>query len=154
MKRKLPPEAFDIYVGLGIGRGYQAVANHYGVSKGTVTALAKRDDWQSRLVRAEREARNRADEKAVETLEQVNERHLKIARALQAKALDALRSMSLQEARDVIRALDLGVKQERVILGEPSDRTALSVEDIRARFERWTAEAEEVLPNGRGDDTP
>ena len=147
MKRKLPPEAFDFYVSLGIDRSYQAVATHYGSSKGAVTALAKRDDWQHRLVTVEEKARSRANEKAVETLEQVNDRHLKIARALQGKALEALRSMSLQEARDVIRAIDLGVRQERVILGEPSDRTVLTVDAIRERFERWTSE--EVISDGQ-----
>ena len=71
-------------------------------------------------------------------VEQVNERHLKIARALQAKALDGLRSMSMAEAKDVIRALDLGVKQERLILGEPSERAALSLEGkIEREYERW-----------------
>ena len=144
MNRKLPPESFDFYVALGLGRSYQQVAEHFGVSKGTVTALAQKDDWQNRLAKVEREARSRADEKAVETLEQVNERHLKIARALQGKALEGLRSMSLAEAKDVIRALDLGVKQERVILGEPSERTALDIETkIEREYERW-------LTNGRG----
>jgi formate dehydrogenase maturation protein FdhE len=149
VKRKLPPEAFDFYVGMGIGRSYQAVADQYDASKGAVTALAKRDDWQDRLAKIEHEARHKADEKAVETLEQVNERHLKIARALQGKALEGLRSMSLQEAKDVIRALDLGVKQERLILGEPSERNAVSVEDkIEREYERWLESS--PATNGRG----
>jgi hypothetical protein len=144
VRRKLPAEAFDVYVGLGIGRSYQQVAQHYGVSKGTVTAMAKKDDWQRRLVRVEEKARSRADEKAVETLEQVNDRHLKIARALQGKALDALRSLPLEDAKDAIRALDLGVKQERVIMGEPNERSAVSVESkIEREYERW-------MENGRG----
>ena len=94
MKRKLPPEdAFTFYLGLGLGRSYQAVADHFEASKGAVTALAKKEGWQARLAKIEREARGKADEKAVESLEQVNERHLKIARALQGKALEALRGM-------------------------------------------------------------
>ena len=138
MKRKLPGEAFDFYVGLGVGRSYQAVADHFSVSKGAVTALAKRDGWQSRLAKIEAEARSKSNQKAVETLEQVNDRHLRIARSLQAKALEALRNLSLEEARDVIRALDLGVKQERLILGEPTDRQAQTVEEIVEReSKRW-----------------
>ena len=100
MKRKLPAEAFDFYLGLGVGRSYSQVAEHYGVSKGAVTALAKRDGWQGRLAKVEAEARSKSTAKAVESLEQVNDRHLRIARSLQAKALEALRSMSLEDARD------------------------------------------------------
>ena len=69
MNRKLPAEAFQFYLGLGIDRSYQKVAEHFRVAKGTVTALARKDDWQTRLAKVEREARNRADEKAVETMD-------------------------------------------------------------------------------------
>jgi len=149
MKRKLPPECFDYYVGLGVGRSYQAVADRYGCSKGAVTSRATKEDWQGRLAKLEREARVKSDEKAVESLEQVNERHLKIARTLQRKALEALRSLPLADARDVIRALDLGVKQERLVLGEPSERAALNVEDkIEREYERWLDGGMRV--NGRG----
>lgn len=145
MKRKLPPEAFDFYAGLGFGRSYTAVAEHFEVSKGTVTALAKRDDWQARLEKIEAEARAKSTEKAIETLEQVNGRHLRIARSLQAKALEALRGMSLEEAKDVIRALDLGVRQERLILGEPSERQSVTIEEkIEREYERWLVDKETV----------
>ncbi len=30
-RRKIPPDAFDFYFGLGPGRSYQAVAGEYGV---------------------------------------------------------------------------------------------------------------------------
>ena len=116
MRRKLPPDAFDFYVGLGIGRSYQQVAEHYQVSKGTVTNLAVRDGWQERLALAEQRAR---DERAgIETREQVAARHLEIARMLQAKALEALEGLSFERPRDAIRAVDLGVRLERLILGE------------------------------------
>ena len=124
MKRKLPVEAFEVYVGQGIGRSYQAVADHYSVSKGTVTALAKKDDWQARLVKVEQKARSRSDEKAVETLQQVNERHIKASRVVQMKALETLRSMSLGSAMEAVRALDLGLKAERLVIGEPTERRA------------------------------
>jgi hypothetical protein len=147
VSRKLPPESFDFYVALGFGRSYKQVADHFGVSKGTVTALAQRDDWQARLTKLEQQARSRAEEKAVETLEQMNERHLKIARALQGKALESLRSMPLMDAKDVIRALDLTVRQERLIQGEPTDRMA-SVEEIIAR------ETRQLLKVVDDDDAP
>lgn len=146
MRRKLPPEdAFQFYVELGLERSYRAVAEHYGASKGAVTALAGRENWQNRLAKVEAEARAKSNEKAVETLEQVNDRHLRIARSLQARALEALRGMSLDDAKDVIRALDLGVKQERLILGEPSERHQISVQEkIEAEYERWMLSKEMI----------
>jgi hypothetical protein len=138
MKRKLPPEAFDFYLGLGVSRSYSGVADHFNASKGAVTALAKREGWQDRLTKIESEARAKSSDKAIETLEQVNGRHLRIARALQAKALEAMRGMALDDAKDVIRALDLGVKQERLILGEPSERQTVTIEEkIEREYERW-----------------
>ena len=130
MNRKLPQEAFDFYVGQGVKRSYTSVAQRYGVSKGAVVALAKRERWQERLAEIEAKARKAGDEKAAESLEQIRARHLKAARVIQAKAIDALQSMSLQSAMDAVRALDLGVRTERLLLGDPSERTALSVEEV------------------------
>ena len=49
MSRRIPPEAFSHYVSLGPGRSYQAVAEHFGVSKRAIVARAKAEDWQERL---------------------------------------------------------------------------------------------------------
>ena len=138
MKAKLPPEAFSYYMGLGPDRTYQAVADHYGVAKRTVAGLATRDGWQDRVARLEQEAKQKAEQRTLESLEDMNVRHLKSLRVIQGKALEALRSMPLESAMDAIRALDIGIKHERVVRGEPSERTAHSVEDvIRREYDRW-----------------
>lgn len=57
MAGKLPPEAFEYYVGLGPGRSYQAVADHFETSKRAVSYRAKQERWPERfeaLVRATR----------------------------------------------------------------------------------------------------
>jgi transposase len=77
MNRKIPADAFGYYFSLGPGRSYQTVAAHYGVSKQAVTKLAQREDWQTRLETIERQARQKVDESAVESLEGMNQRHLK-----------------------------------------------------------------------------
>jgi len=138
MKRKLPPDAFDYYVGLGLARSYQAVATQYGATKGAVVALAKRERWKERLAEIEAKVRRASDERATETLEDVHARHLKAARIIQGKAVEALQSMRLATAMEAVRALELGVRTERLLLGEPSERTAVSVEEIIKReYERW-----------------
>ena len=138
MAAKIPPDAFEYYLGLGPGRSYEAVAEKYGVTKRAVTKLAAREKWQERILEIERKARRATEERAQESLEQMNERHLKSLRVIQGKALEALKAMPLNTAMEAVRALDLGIRQERVVRGEPSDRSAMTIEEkIRSEFENW-----------------
>ena len=152
MAKRLPPEAFTYYVGLGPERSYLAVAEHFGVSKQSVTRAAAREDWQPRLADIERRARESTDQKAAESLEAMNDRHLKTLRVIQSKALEALKSQSLTSAMDAVRALDMCISKERLVRGEPSDRTAISVEDvIRRQYDRWMTNGGEELEEADGD---
>jgi hypothetical protein len=136
--RKIPPDAFDFYYSLGPSRSYQTVANHYGVSKRAVTNMAKREDWQRRLVEFEAEARDRADKKRQDATDAALDRHLKAIRLVFGKGVEALRNMSIDTPADAMKAIALAIREERVALGEPSDRTAISIEEqIRTEYERW-----------------
>lgn len=138
MTGKIPKDAFQFYVSLGPDRSYQRVAQEYGISKRAVTRHAAKEAWQGRLSRIEEEARKRGDEGLVETIEEMNERHFKLLRVVQGKAIETLRAMPLNSAMDAVRALDIVLRQERIIRGEPTDRTAVTVEDtIRREYERW-----------------
>ena len=147
MSGKIPPDALQYYLGLGPERSYQRVANRYDVSKRAVTKLAARDHWQQKVAEFEHKAREGAEKKVLESLEDMNLRHLKSLKVVQGKALEALRSMRLSTAMEAVRALDLAIRQERLTRGEPSDRTAISVEDvIRREYERW------MVPEDARDD--
>lgn len=146
MSGRIPSEAFEFYVGLGPDRSYQRVAAEFGVSKRAVTKLAARERWQDRVVELERKVRESAEQKALESLEGMNMRHLKALKIVQGKALEALRSMPLSMAMEAVRSLDRAIRQERLIRGEPSDRTAVSVEEVINReYRRW------MLPEETGD---
>jgi hypothetical protein len=137
-KRKIPHDAFYHYVGLGPARSYQRVAEHYGVTKRAVVNVAAREGWQEQAAELERKARQRANDRAEESLEAMTGRHLKSLRVVQAKALEALKAMPLDSAIAAVRALDTGIRQERVIRGEPGERSAVSLEEtIRREYERW-----------------
>ena len=138
MSRRIPPDAFDYYLSLGLDRSYQAVADRYDVSKRSVTKHATKEGWQDRIARVESKAREVSEQKSVETPEGMNARHLKCLRAIQGKALEALKSVSLKSGMDAVRALDIAIKQERTIRGEPTDRTVISIEEtIKSEYERW-----------------
>jgi hypothetical protein len=149
MAKKLPPDAFDHYFSLGPQRSYQALAVHFGASKRAVTALAKREQWQERIQDLERKAREASDKKKLESLEERNERHLTALRFIQARAIEALKKMPIDAAMDAVRAYNMSLRDERVILGDPTDRTALTVEDtIKREYERWMVSAEPQDGNG------
>jgi len=139
---RLPDDAFQQYVNLGPARSYDTLAQRLGVAKRSITRLAARERWQQRLVRIETEARERLDEKMVETMEAVNARHLKIFRAVLAKGLQALQTTPLSTAEAAVRAIEVAVRGERLVLGEPTDRNAVSIEDvIKREYERWMTPA-------------
>jgi len=144
MNRKIGADAFSHYFSLGPGRSYQAVAEHFGVSKRAVSNLAQRENWQVKLAELERKARERADEKALDTLEEMNSRHLKVLRFIQGRAIEALKAMPIESAMDAVRAYGLALDKERTIRGEPSDRSVVSFEEICKReYQRWLKPLEE-----------
>ena len=143
MKKKIPPEAFDHYFSLGTGRSYQLVADHYNVSRRAVTAFAGRNGWTERMEAIGLKAREQSDKRIVESLDEMNERHLKLVRVIQGKALEALKSMPIRSAVEAAKAIDMTIRQERVIRGEVSERTAVSLEDvIRREHDRWLVDGD------------
>ena len=152
MTRRIPAGAFDFYFALGADRSYQAVADKFGVSKTAIVNLASKEDWRGRLLKVERDAHQRSEQRAVESLDAMNSRHLKTLQVIQGKALEALKVMQLDSAIDAVRALELSIRQERIIRGEPSERTAVSVEEtIRNQWERWMTDDEVDAEPDQGD---
>ena len=132
-KHKLGDEAFTYYVSLGAERGYQAVAEHFKVSKRTVVTTAKRDNWAERLAKIEREARTNADLKLQESVEAMNLRHSKMLRAMAARAAKGLQEFPITSGMDAIKAAEMVIKLERVMAGEPGDRTELDIKEVTKR---------------------
>jgi hypothetical protein len=128
---------------MGAERSYRVLADRYGVSKTAIVKRAKKEQWQDRIAKLEREARKRAEEKAIDELEAVRQRQLKESRFLQARAIQVLKDQPPEQGIRAATALNIAWKHEMFLLGEPSDRTVLSVEAMRERFERWTMEVEE-----------
>jgi hypothetical protein len=114
---RMPSDSFERFVALGPGRSYAKLAAALGTSKRSVVARASKEGWSGRLARIEAEARQQHDARAAEDLRAINERHLKMVRAVQGRAIEALRTMPMGNAVAAARALDVAVKLERVILG-------------------------------------
>ena len=138
MARKIPPDAFEFYFGLGPDRSYQAVADKYGVSKRAITSVASREGWQARMLKIDRESREKSDHRAVEALDAVREKHLGALQFVLGKAIEALRSMPLDTAMEAVRAIEMVIRQERLVRGDPTDRAEIDVaEVVKRESERW-----------------
>ena len=87
-KLKLPRESFEKYIEMGCSRSYQAIAEHYGVSKVAVTNRARSEKWQERLVALEEQARERFTREAEDEMNVV--RALESARAVMGEQLIAM----------------------------------------------------------------
>ncbi len=136
--RKIPQDAFAHYVSLGPGRSYQKVAEHYGVTKRAIVNVAKRERWQEQVEELERTARDDAREKMKSSIEATYEQHMKALRLVFGKGVEALKNMVINTPADAMKAIQIAIREQRVALGEPTDRTAISVEEtIRSEYERW-----------------
>jgi len=125
--------AFAYYVSLGDERSYRAVARQFNVCHRSIRNAAKRSDWGIRLDRIEKEARERMEQRLVETRVETRERHLRMLRAMATRGLQALQRHDLGSAIEGVRAISEAIKLERVILGEPSEHVGMSVTELTRR---------------------
>ena len=148
MTKKIPDDAFAIYVAMQEERSYQALAERFSVSKRGIQKLADRERWSERLSAIERDLQERIDKQLGESLEEIRLRHLKIARAIAGRAAKALSEYPLTSGMDAVRAAEVAIKLERMISGEPTERTAVS-------FERKAQEEADrfLAPKVSGPDT-
>lgn len=131
---KVPDDAFERYVALGPDRSYQGLAEKLGVDKRSIVRAATRDRWAERLANIQEEARAATDRKLVADLQAVRERQLQEARALRGWALRAMKDLPPEKAlKAVTSALSTAWKQELLLLGEPTDRQASTVEEVTKR---------------------
>ena len=138
MTNRIPADAFEYYVSLGPDRSYVSVAEHYGVSKRAIVKRASVERWAQRLEKVEAIAREKSDVKLGDALADMRGRHLKTLQVMNMRALEALKNYSLTSGMEAMRAAEMAIKLERLIHGEPTDRSALSVEDvIKREYERW-----------------
>lgn len=138
MARKIPADAFSFYAALGPQRSYQAVADHYHVSKRSVVTLASKEKWQQRVVELEEKARQGAEKKVGDTLEEMSARHVKMLHFIAGKALETLRAIPLDSAIDAIRALAIVIREERALRGDGNEGGDLTVEEIIKReYAEW-----------------
>lgn len=137
MNKKIPADAFSFYFALGPGRSYEAVAEKYGATKRGVADHAKRERWPQRIEELEQRAREQADEKALESVVDMNLRHIREARFLQSKGLEGLKSGRPELLSACGKLVASGLTLERLIRGQATERTENVENIIRREYDRW-----------------
>jgi hypothetical protein len=153
MNKKIPADAFSFYVSLGPRRSYDAVAAKYGASRRGVADHAKREHWQERVAKLETRARADAETKAAESLEAMNQRHLQEARFLQSRGLEGLKSGRLELYAANGRLVELGVKLERLVRGQATERTESLEQVVRGEYARWFSGQGDAADGEEGSDS-
>jgi hypothetical protein len=159
MNRKLPPDAFAYYCSLPPDkRSYEAVSEFCNMSERAVADAAKREHWQERIAEQERRARDRVDEKMVESIAQMSERHLKVLKFIEGRSIETMKEKPLDSCFDAMKMFLLAMDKERLIRGEPTDRTENYAEICKREFDKWLVKDEPVEPpadlNAPGEPQP
>ena len=152
MNKKIPPDAFLQYYALGPQRTYAAIAERLGVSKRAVALAAQRENWQSQIIDLERNAREKSVRQAQETLEEINERHLKVLRYILGRAVDALTQAPPPRFGEASRAVLSAIEKERAILWGESERADTSVEELIRREYALCMRVVDVEPEPEPED--
>ena len=106
------------------------MADHFGVSKRGVVNVAAREKWRERLEAIERSTQERVDQRLGEDLEEMQLRHLKLLRGIAGRAAKAIQEYPLTSGMEGMRAAEMVIKLERVIAGEATERSQLTVEQV------------------------
>ena len=126
-------QAFERYWRLGATRSIERLRADLA-SEGaapTVRTLyewSRRYHWQDRIVSQERAAREAEDEAHVAGLREMQARHVKEALLLQQKGTEWLLGLGPEavSAEAAIRAIAEGMRLERLVQGEPTERTEVN----------------------------
>jgi len=109
-------------------RSLKDLAELYSVSISTLKKRSARERWSflrnQYRTRVELETLERAAKEDAEELLETRTRHIKISRALQAKAIARLRELNPNELspEETRRYLEVGVRIERLVMGEATER--------------------------------
>lgn len=125
--------AFQWYVSQGAARSLRETARKFGCNKRTMQKISERHHWQEKLRVIEGEVRERVTEKTKSDLTEVAERHLKLARAIQTRGIQALQKLEFNTAWHASKAIEMAAKLERLVLGEATERNGESVQEATRR---------------------
>ncbi len=141
-RKKVDPEqAFKLWAALGPTRTYSEVAREMGCEDSTILRMARRMAWDKRLARIEAPQREQDEDELRQLVQEMNARHIEVARVLVTKGIEALQYLEPTSVAEALRLVETGAKLERQARGEPDSKKQITVEAIlRERFKELVVE--------------
>lgn len=133
-------EAFVTYRDMGKERTISAVVKRLEKSRSLIDRWKERWNWQERVRAYDNELEKEARAKAVKDRKAMTERHIGIAMQLQKKALEALKSLSVEDmsTKDIKEYIKMATDLERL------NRT-LEEESSKSRDDSSTQFADTII---------
>ncbi len=126
MEEKTFPDPRTEYIQTDIN--LRDLAKQWKLSQTAMSSRSKKENWVTQRKQFKIKTWAKSDEKAAETIADMNTRHLKQFKHLQDKALKTIQNKrKFEKDRDAVTALVEGVKGERTIRGEPTERQEVNI---------------------------
>lgn len=135
---KESPKAYQAYLDyrdMGVGRSLAKLNQHYGNKPSYVRQLQRWSadfDWQSRIKQFEQEQAEERVAKLQAELDEMNERHVRLAIEQQEKATKQIADLIEAKAfgsQAVVQLLKLATDLERLARGAPTEREEITGKD-------------------------
>lgn len=123
-------EFFVQFVAQGAGRRYGALAKETGVPTSELIRHASKFLWRERIALIHNEVNTRTHEDLVESLAEVNKRHISKLKLLQEKAMKFLEDHPLTKAQDAIKLVGMAIKMEREAYGLDKNSEQSRLQDL------------------------
>jgi hypothetical protein len=116
-------QRFAHYRDEGLTRSLSKTAQAFGLSKRAIEKLSSRHYWRLRVHAWDSELDRQRQLANIEAQREMVQRHARLARAVQSRALERLLAINPSELTptQVIQMLERGVKIERISLGAPTE---------------------------------
>ena len=106
----------------------QQIADQLGIQRAeTIGEWRRNESWDKEREIIQQETDRRVSEAVAETISEMNSRHLKEYQLLQTKGVAALKRLDPKKASEALSMVDIGIKGERLVRGEPTE-----VREVRA----------------------
>ena len=124
---KLPPDPKTYYTQNPDKPSQRKTAKLYGLGKTTIANRSIKEKWVEKRDQFRSKADAKTEEKAIETISDMNVRHYTALTKVEQQCEDTLDSCKFLTAGEALKGMDMSIKGQRTIKGEPTDRQDLSI---------------------------
>ncbi len=100
----------------------QQIAERLGIKRPeTIGEWRRAENWEKERKYVQKITEEKITQAVAETISEMNARHLKEYQLLQTKGVQALKIIDPKTANEALSMVDVGIKGERLVRGEPTE---------------------------------